>query len=325
MTKRKKYDEEFISKLHKLAYDYALYKVGSLEVAEDIASQTIYSYLLKQDQVSKNSQEGWIVNACKNYCNQYFELKKAEQNLQQSLTTNLADELQQKITGHSEFPEHEKDTLKDAINEVKGSLTEKELETYFFYLRCERDIKKMHETSSESYSALRQRVWRINRKIKAETFQKLGVIATKKILSPQINDVIMKFILRFKRHLEANTLNKMFYYFSKKDIKTYHHDFQIKKVLDYEVQLSGSIFTIHVVFTNNKDIDESFYFTFTLENNYLKVLQPPTPHQEHMQLSLTDAKQVLALLEEYPEDDQGIHQVPYDELELLRTLLGEDE
>jgi len=71
----------------------------------------------------------------------------------------------------------------------------------------------------------------------------------------------------------------MFYYFSKKNIGSYRPRFYVKEVLDYEVELDDSIYSIHVVFTNKQCEDESFYFSFTVENNSLKVLQPPTPHQ----------------------------------------------
>ena len=317
--------DKLLKKLHSIAYTYALYKVGSLDVAEDIASQAIYSYLLKRDQISHENHEGWIYNTSKNYCNQYFELIKSERKLKTTLKIRLADEIQQRINETKNYAEQEKNTLLEAVNDVKASLSEKELKTYIFYLRCKRNIKQMHRASGESYSALRQRVSRINRKIKAETFQRMGVITTKKIITPQINIIILKFLQSFKEHLETNTLNKMFYYFSKKDISNYHPTFDIKEVLDYEVDLDDSIYTIHVVFTNKKNESESFYFTFTIENNALKVLQPPTPHKEHYQLIGEDAELLFTLLQKYPEDSTGMHNIPEEELAILRRLMGEED
>jgi hypothetical protein len=237
----------------------------------------------------------------------------------------MVGELQARIYESLDFVDNEKDDLIDAVKNAKDKLSSKELQTYILYLQCETNTQKMEEIIGESNEVIRQRISRINRKIKAETYKKLGVIATKKILSPQINDIIKKFLLRFKKHLENNTLNRMFYYFSKKDLGNYKPRFDIKKVLDYEVELDDSIYSIHVVFTNKKGMDESFYFSFTVENNSLKVLQPPTPHQEHLQLSIEETNMILGILNKYPEDSKGVHNLPDDELELLRKLLGEED
>jgi len=325
MKKKADNDALFLKNYHTLAYNYALYKVGSIDAAEDIASQTIYSYLLKREKIENNNHEGWIVNTSKNYCNQYFDRLKAEKKLQYDMMGNMAGELQSKIYESLDFVDNEKNEFLDAVNTAKDTLSPKELQTYILYLQCEANVQRMENIIGESNEVIRQRISRINRKIKAETYKKLGVITTKKILSPQINDIIKKFLLRFKSHLENNTLNKMFYYFSKKDISNYHPTFDIKEVLDYEVDLDDSIYTIHVVFTNKKNESESFYFTFTIENNALKVLQPPTPHQEHFRVGIEDGEMILNLLDKYPEDSTGIHQIPDEELAILRKLMGEED
>ncbi|MBN2017659.1 MAG: sigma-70 family RNA polymerase sigma factor [Candidatus Cloacimonetes bacterium] len=325
MKKKIETDADKLKRYHKLAYNLGLYKIGSIDVAEDIASQTIYSYLLKRDKIETVNHEGWIINTSKNYCHQYFDKIKAEIKLKQVMQGNVAQEIQTKISESINFVNDERDDLIEAVNFAKSKLTQSELQTYILYIQCETNLKSMVEITGESNEVLRQRVSRINRKIKAETYKKLGMIATKKILSPQINDIVRKFILRFKKNLENNTLNKMFYYFSKKDISDYHPKFEIKEVLEYEVDLDDSVYTIHVVFTNKQDESESFYFTFTIDNNALKVLQPPTPHQEHFQVSVEEGEMILRLLEKYPEDGTGIHIIPDEELEKIKQLLGERE
>ena len=325
MNKKEKSEDDLLKDLHELSYNYALYKVGSLEVAEDIASQTIYSYLLKRERILYENHEGWVINASKNYCNQYFDLIKHEGELRGSLKRNVADELHHKINDSLDFLEQEKITLSDAVDDVKNTLFENELETYIFYLQCERNIKKMQRISGESYSALRQKVSRINRKIKAETFRKLGVIATKKIITPQINNIITKFLLRFKENLENNTLEKMYVYFDKEDLKRYNPDLHIAKVIDFEVLYENNNYSIHVIFTNKQGSDESFYFSFFVDNNYLKIVVPPTPHKTHYQINEEDGKRILKLLEKYPEDNSGVHSFPDDEVQLLKKLLGEKD
>ncbi len=321
----KKNEDELLKNLHELSYNYALYKVKSLEVAEDIASQTIYSYLLKRDRIPSENHEGWIINTSKNYCSQYFDLIKHERELHSSLKRNIADELHHKINNSLDFLEQEKLTLSGAVDDVKDALSENELETYIFYLQCDRNIQEMQKISGESYSALRQKVSRINRKIKAETFRKLGVIATKKIITPQINNIITKFLLRFKDNLENNTLEKMYVYFTKEDLQRYNPDFHIAEVLDFEVLYKDNNYSIHVVFKNKQGNNESFYFSFLVVNNYLKIVVPPTPHKTHYQISEEEGKRILELLEKFPEDSSGVHSFPEDELQLLKKLLGEED
>ena len=325
MKKKADNDALVLKNYHTLAYNYALYKVGSIDTAEDIASQTIYSYLLKREKIETNNHEGWIVNTSKNYCSQHFDRLKAEKKLQHDMMGNMAGELQSKIYESLDFVDNEKSEFLDAVNNAKETLSPKELQTYILYLQCETNVQRMESIVGESNEVIRQRISRINRKIKAETYKKLGMIASKKILSPQINDIIKKFILRFKKHLENNTLNKMFYYFSKSDLSDYNPQFCIKKVIDYDVELENSIYTIHVVFTNNHDESESFYFCFTMEHNALKVIQPPTPHREHFRLSVEDADKILNMLKKYPEDSKGVVNLPDDELALIKKLIGEEE
>ncbi|HEX38180.1 MAG TPA: sigma-70 family RNA polymerase sigma factor [Candidatus Cloacimonetes bacterium] len=329
MKKRKvnsqKEEDRFLQELYSLAYRTARSLVSSLEVAEDIASQTIYYYLLKRDQLGDINHKGWIVTTCKNYSKQYFNKLEAEKNFRKDITVNVADELRSKIYSSLDFSAQERDELLTAIDIARNKLSEKELRTYLLYLDCENDIHKMQEITGEKNATLRQRISRIKRKIKAETYIKLGMIATKKVLNPQVNDDIKKFLISFREHLDSNTIDKMFYYFSKKKNGGIVYHFDIKEVLEFEVQLQDSIYTIHVIFNNKNDRKESFYFTFMMDKNYLKVLQTPTPHTFHQRVKAEDEAKIIALLEKYPEDDQGIHRVPDDELELLRSLFGEDE
>lgn len=66
-------DGNNLLKLQKLAFNKALYLTESIDAAEDIASQTIYTYLLKRNFVNIMNLNGWIINTCKNFCKKYFE------------------------------------------------------------------------------------------------------------------------------------------------------------------------------------------------------------------------------------------------------------
>lgn len=206
---------------------------------------------------------------------------------------------------------------------VKESLSPKEFRTFIFYLNCNRSIKKMYELSGGSYETLRQHISRIKRKLKAETYKKMGVIATKKIVTPKLNDVIMKFLISFKKHVEEGSLNKMYRYFSRKDLANYDPCFHIVKVRDYEIMLKDSVYTIDVIFKNKENELDSFYFSFCVERNHLKIVTPPTTHRIHIEVELNsaDGQKVLELLKKNPENKKGVHNLPEKELKIIEQML----
>ena len=323
----KNMNSDSILNFQKLAFNQALYQTGSIDVAEDIASQTIYIYLLKQDMIVSNNLNGWIINTCKNYCKRYFEICKKEKDLKKRIERNFVEELETKINRSTDFVQSEKEELYDAFMEVKESLSSVELKTYIFYLQCNRSFKDMQAISGESYSSLRQKISRINRKIKAETYKKMGVIATKKIVTPQLNDIIMKFLIRFKRNLEEGSLDKMYYYFSRKDLNNYNPCFNIVKVRDYEILLKESIYTIHVFFNNKEGNIDSFYFSFCVDKNRLKIVTPPTPPKKitMIESNSEDGHKIKELLEKNPEDKKGTHNISGEDLKILQQILMKEK
>ena len=115
-------DEKNLLNLQKLAFNQALYRTGSIDVAEDIASQTIYIYLLKKDMIENQNLNGWIINTCRNFCNKYFEICKKEQELRKRIKGDLTIELEAKINKNPDLIGIEKDELSTAFKEVKESL-----------------------------------------------------------------------------------------------------------------------------------------------------------------------------------------------------------
>ena len=309
--------------LQNLAFNHALYKTSSIEVAEDIASQTIYLYILKKDMVDDQNLNGWIINTCKNYCKQYFERCKKEQDLKRKIKLDITLEFETKINKSLNLTGSEKDELSIAFQEVKESLSSQEFNTLLLYLQFNKNFKSMLAISGESYCSLRQKISRINRKIKAETYKKMGVIATKKIVTPQIDNLIMKFLKSFKQHIEGGSLNKMYRYFSKKDLNNYNPSFNIGKVINYEITLKDSVYTIHVIFKNKENKTDSFYFSFCIDKNHLKIVVPPMKHRTKIMLKLNsaDGQKLLELLGKNPENKKGIHNIPENELKIIQQML----
>ena len=133
----------------------------------------------------------------------------------------------------------------------------------------------------------------------------------------------MKFLIGFKQHLEDNSLHKMYRYFSRKDLENYNPCFYIVKVCDYEIILKDSVYTIHVFFESKEGKVDSFYFSFCVDKNHLKIVTPPTPPRTHLELKLNseDGQKVVELLEKYPEDKKGMHNIPEEDIEMLKKII----
>lgn len=306
-----KLKKEELEKFQKLAYHLAIYKTGDVDVAKDIASQTINLFLLKEDVI--NNIEPWIISTCYNYCNQYFKSQKNDSILKEKLRNNVIDLMSnQKSEKNIE--------LYNAYKKTLDEMSEEDIRIVLFYHYCNKNAKKMAEVTGESYSKLRKRIYRIKQTIKAETFKKLGVVASEKILSPRLENMIMKFLKSFKYHVENKTLNKMYYYFSEIDLEKYNPDFEIENIFDYRLNLKDNIYTVYVFYNSLQNEVESFYIKFYLNNkNHFKIISPPEKVKKTISLDVDSiiAKKIKAFLHKYPENRTGINDFPKEELEKI--------
>jgi hypothetical protein len=306
------YTDKQLERYNKTAFGYAQYLTGNIDAANDIASQTISLFLLsfKGDCNAK----GWIINTVKNYSNKYFDKIK----LENKQVRTYREELVQKIYGQAEYERDE--SLKEAFRDSFEALNDNELRTLFYYFQCNENIKEMHNNIGGSYATLRKQVSRIKNKLKAETFKRLGYIGTKKIVTPQLNDQIIKFIQRFKMHLENGSLDKMYYYFSEVDLRNYNPTYEIKEILDYDINLNDSIYKAWVFYNNKFGKYDSFHIEFFIDNkNHLKIVTPPTKTKKMFvfEPESEEGKQIKKLLDTYPIDKSGRPKIPEEEMDKI--------
>ena len=301
------YNEKELKELQKLAFNYALYRTGNYDASNDIASQSIGLFLLKYDTIKKENYQGWIILTCKNYCNTYFKKQKKSNKFENENKNDILNEIYKQADIECD------EILKDAFRESISSLQDKELRLILFYFQCDQNIAEMHKMVEDSYAGLRQKISRIKRTLKAKTFMKLGTIYTKKIVTPQINSLIMIFLARFKKNLENNSLYKMHYYFSKVDLKNYNPDYSIKKIINYEIEINDSIYTVWIFFKNKQNKLESFFIRFFInDKNHLKIITPPTKPKRSVNIKVNsnEGKLIKELLKKYPAKRDGSMGVP---------------
>ncbi|MCD4818860.1 MAG: hypothetical protein K8S23_09225 [Candidatus Cloacimonetes bacterium] len=295
-----------IIKYRNLVYSYALYKTGDFTLADDITSQSINLFLLKVNNLDAIDIKKWFIETCKNYCKKAIDRKIRIYKINQNYKTELISRINQ----HSKTEkDHE---LLASFKTVYNHLSAADLRLLLFYFKCGNNVKEMSRISSESYEALRKRVYRLKKSLKAATFQNLGIITSKKLISPSLNTHVINFFKEFKENLENRTLHKMYYYFSEIDLKKYNPDVQIKELVDYEINITNNIYTAHVIFKNYDNEPQSFYIKFHIKGkNRLKIITPPTPDNLHFfSFNRESGKQLIKLLEQYPENREGYSKIP---------------
>ncbi|MFC1898201.1 sigma-70 family RNA polymerase sigma factor [Candidatus Cloacimonadota bacterium] len=309
-------------KFQDLVFNFVYYKVNDYHTANDITSQVMALYCLKCDYQDESKIKGWLINSAKNYLKKYYESNTRER----KTFVQYSDQLH--FFSPQELNSEDHDSLADAFHEAFKALSEKDLDSILLYLRCRKSIKKMQGTIGGSYDALKKSISRIRKKLKAETYKNLGFYGSKKIVTPELDNMIYQFLRRFKQNLEAGTLEKMHYYFSEVDLNNFDKNIKIKKIIEYEIEKLSSKYKAWVFYTNLHDIAEYFYIEFYIDdNNHLKVTTPPTKKSELVVIKKDSAegKELSDLLEKYPLDKSGQPKIPKEELENILKQFNEKQ
>ncbi len=309
-----KYIDRDLQKLQQLSYNYSLYRTGDFDLADEISMKTIGVFLLKADEIDSEQASKWIINTSKIHIQSHYRTKKQDHDNIKKYQQDLFDKLDNSMVTI-------KDTeLSKTYKEALKTLTNDEMKTMLYYFQCDQKIRSMHLLLDISYDALRKKISRIKRKLKAETFKKLGVIVTKKIITPRINDLIVKFLKSFKTHLEENSLDKMYYYFSEVDLKKYNPSYEIERIVDYEIELNQTVYKVWVFFKNIDNITDSFYVEFFIDdNNHLKILTPPQKSETVFKFNKDseEGKKILQMLNSATVDKTGVSKFSTEELEKI--------
>ena len=295
-----------------LSYKYTLYRTGNIHISNEIATRTASKFIFDEIQGSLAGIKSWIYLTSRNYCYEFFrEIKKKRK---------LEEKYKEKLTMDSILEKSEKDTkLLTAFEEAFESLNEEQQRTLALYFMCEKNYVQMEEIAEISAATLRKRISRINKKLKAVTYLNLGMMGTKKIVTPELDNLLYKFLSRFKKNLEDNTLHKMYRYFTQDDLKDYHETFDIKEIDTYEIRINAGEYHIIIVFSNNNDKTETFDFKFKIENHHLKITAPPRkkPIAAIIDRDSEIAREMKRLLHLYPPDRTGKSTIPKELIDAL--------
>ena len=303
-----------LERYRKLVFDHVYYGLNDYHAAQEIASQVMALYCLKCGYQDDNKIRGWLIKTAKNYLKKHYENKSRER----KTFIQYSDQLD--YFSPEELNEDDQKSLQDAFHEAFITLSPKELDTILLYLRCRKSIKKMQEITGGSYDALKKQVSRIRKKLKAETYKNLGYYGSKRIVTPELDNLIYQFLRRFKKNLEAGTLTKMHYYFSEVDLKNYKSDLKISKICDYEILIKNSQYWVYVFYRNDTGQLCSLYIKFIIDlQKHLKIIQPPTKVENYkvIHINSLEGKTLKQLLAIYPIQKSGCTSIPDEEIEKL--------
>jgi len=316
-----KYSDDDLKELQQISYKYSLYRTADFDLSDEVAMKTGGIFLLKANTIDKSNFTGWIIKSSNNLIQEHYrKTKKENENIEK-----YQYDLLQKYNSHLTSEQYLE--FKGTFNEVLKTLDIEEMKTILLYFQCEQKLTTMHQLlNNVSYATLRKKISRIKNKLKAETYKKLGIVATKRIVTPKLAKQIIDFLKSFKKNLEANSLEKMYYYFSKIDLDNYNPTYEIKKILDYEIQMNDSVYRVWVIYKSKANSTDSFYIEFYLDDhNRLKVITPPVKNKKVFKLKSNseDGKKILELLKNAKIDNSGISKFSSEELEkILQKLEG---
>jgi len=315
-----KYRDSDLQKLQQISYNYSLYRTRDFDLSDEISMKTIGLFLLKADEVLNDQANKWIINTSKIHIQEHFRTSKQNHDSIKKYNQDIIEKLSINLTSETDAE------LKETFKEVLQTLNIEEMRIILFYFQCDMKIKTMYSLLDISYDALRKKISRIKRKLKAETFKKLGVIATKKIVTPQLDKLIVDFLQSFKKSLEENSLEKMYYYFSKIDLDNYNPTYDISKIVDYEIKLTNSIYKVWVFYKNNSNETDSFYIEFLIDDkNHLKIITPPQKSEKVFKFDKDseEGKKILQMLNSAIVDKTGVSRFSSEELEKILKQIEE--
>ena len=300
------------SENEKLSFRTALYITGDYNAAKKIASRTASLFLLNHPDKDTEDLKGKIYVTTRNFSYEHFRKQKRDEKLKDKYKAKLITEI---LPGETETDIR----LREAFTKASQSLTDEQLRTLVLFNTCDHDYKQMQEITEISVPTLRKRISRIKAKLKAETNLNLGITYTQKIVTPELNNVLYKFLCRFKKNLEENTMHKMYRSFSKQDLENYNETIDIVKIKGWDIQKIGDEYFVMVIYLNSEGFKEAFDFKFTIANKNLKITRPPCKKKitASYKKGTPLHTELMKLKKMYPPDGQGRMTIPKELLDNL--------
>ena len=298
------------NKFFDLAYKKALHLTNDTYIAEDIASEVIYLFVLKKETIPEEDKIKWIIGRVKNHCKRHFTMQKREKKIQEKVQTKKIIEEELSKASDSENNEKVNFFYKSYVDTLKH-FTEAEKKLINTFLQNQMDVRKTSEVLERPYSEIQKKIYRIKGEIKAKGYLDFGYIATKKIISPSLTDSIYRFLNKLTKAVENNSYKSLNNYFLDINTKELDLNLHIKKVMDYDVLLKNRLYEILIIFVSKSGKVESVEFKFKVkQGNWIRIIGQPKKKSVYKFSSITKEAQELKHLLQTKKDKQGLLPIP---------------
>ncbi|NQV18645.1 MAG: sigma-70 family RNA polymerase sigma factor [Armatimonadetes bacterium] len=306
-------------KVSKLAYSVIKKFVDNYEDIQDLVQIVTMKYHLNFEKIEKENV--WIYATAKNTAIDFMRKNKGSIDKAALEFSDIEDEVTKIIL---EQKEDSRESVVNILGEYGKNLSKIDRELLEIYLEKSFKIKQIAWRRKLNYPALRKKIYRLKKDIRAEYFRQQGMVGSKKIVGANLHQNLINFIKRFKQAIEENSLGKMSVYLRECKIPIEIPEIEIKKVTDYDVYLLGEHkFQLYVYIYNQQNKFSSFITVFEVYNdNSIKILE--FPKQPSKIFALEENNLPIDIIEKLQKNAQGEYDLSEEELEKLIKSSGTD-
>jgi RNA polymerase sigma factor (sigma-70 family) len=284
MQEQKKYQ-----KVKNLAYRTICKFVSNQEDREDLAQSVLIKYYLHEDKLQKEKLNNWIITVAKNASIDYNKSQKH----QISKNTLNFDDLENIITENflsKNKKKQEVKSLDDILKDYSKIISQPERQLLERYIKSGFKIKKVAYRRRTSFAAIKKKIYRLKKDIRAEYNKQQGMIASRMIVGAKLHENLQNFIKKFKKALETNSLEKMKLYFRDCELPPKIPNIKINRILDYEIKLlENKKYKLFVPYRNHNDKMSGFTTIFEIYNeNSIKIIEFPKPPQKILKFKVAN-------------------------------------
>ncbi len=264
-------DKEYNEVIKIASYKIKEY-ISNKEDIEDLAQNVAMKYYLNIDDIDKKTKAAWINATARNLA---IDFKRRRKNRFADKLANF-DDYEATITDtvlNKDSDENPEDILKN----IESTLSIPDRKLLQEYAKLSNQTKKLAKRKKLKYEALKKRIYRLKKDMRAKYNLQNGIKASKDLFGAKLNENLLNFIKKLKKAVETNNFESMKIYFRDCQIPNEIENIVIDKVHTYNVIISDDkTFDITVIQYLN-DTFKAIVFKVKIYNeNSIKIVDFPT-------------------------------------------------
>lgn len=246
--------------------------ISNKEDIEDLAQNVAMKYYLNIDDIEKETKSAWISATARNLS---IDFKRRRKNRFNDKMANF-DDYEATITD-TVLDKDNDNNPEDILKNIESTISKPDRELLREYARLSNQTKKLAKRKRLKYEALKKRIYRLKKDMRAKYNRLYGIKASKDLFGAKLNENLLNFIKKLKKAVETNNFESMKIYFSDCKIPDEIDNIVIDKVYTYNVIITeDKSFDIYVIQYLN-DTYKAIVFKVKIYNeNSIKIVDFPT-------------------------------------------------